>query len=112
MLHIFKLIRELKRALQANNQSSLGKFAVNTQQVDAHTIFTEKSTRTLQSFSSALSFHQARNSLFRVNPFRADASSFAKSESWEDTINTLVGYTEGYIRSLFIIRSKLEGTCR
>jgi aspartate carbamoyltransferase len=65
----------------------------------------EDSTRTKESFRNAAKFHDAK-----VNDFQAQTSSITtKKESITDTVKMLFGYSR---RSIFIVRSKLEGVCR
>lgn len=66
----------------------------------------ENSTRTKESFLNAAKFHDVK-----VNIFDCQTSSFLKSETITDTIKMLIGYSPAG-RTIFVIRSKLEGVCR
>ncbi len=112
MLYFFNFVKLFKIAFLSDIKEVLKRFMIDNQPTNAYTIFTENSTRTKGSFTRALDFHQTNNPLFKHPPFDPNKSSFNKSESWEDTINTLLGYSNKYLRNLFIIRSKLEGVCR
>jgi len=68
-------------------------------------LFMENSTRTKDSFRNAASFHGVK-----VNEFHAQTSSFQKNETITDTIKMLSLYS--IKRSIFVIRSPIEGVCR
>ncbi len=101
-LYLYEQTRELKRALGAGED--VGRFAINEPSMGLYLIFLEDSTRTKESFRNAALFHGVK-----VNDFNVAGSSFNKMESVTDTIKMLTGYSE---RSVFVVRSKLEGTCR
>lgn len=68
-------------------------------------MFMEGSTRTRESFRNAGTFHGVK-----VNEFQAATSSFTKSETITDAMKMLSGYSTE--RTVFVIRSPLEGVCR
>ncbi|ABR31047.1 bifunctional aspartate carbamoyltransferase catalytic subunit/aspartate carbamoyltransferase regulatory subunit [Thermosipho melanesiensis] len=73
--------------------------------VGIYIIFVEPSTRTKESFINAAKFHKNA----KVNIFDSEHSSFNKKESYVDTFNMLTGYND---YSIFIVRTRLEGTCK
>lgn len=101
-LFLYKKTRELKETIK--NKSNLADFKLSDKDYGIYLVFLEDSTRTKESFVNAAKFHDAK-----VNIFDSATSSFNKKESITDTIKMLFGYSD---RSLFIIRSKLEGVCR
>ncbi len=107
MLYLFNKVRLLKQALAANNTQLVKEFVIQGA-LGIYLIFAENSTRTKNSFLAAAKFHQAYNPNIRVNVFDLAGSSFAKQESWQDTVNNLMGY----FNRVFIIRSHLEGVCQ
>lgn len=101
-LYLYEKTRRLKEALLSGEDG--GEFALHDSQLGVYLVFLEDSTRTKESFRNAAKFHGVK-----VNDFNVQSSSFNKRESITDTIKMLFGYSS---RSLFIVRSKLEGTCR
>lgn len=101
-LYLYQKTRELKAALIAGEDTS--RFALHDPMMGVYLVFLEDSTRTKESFRNAAKFHGVK-----VNEFNVQGSSFNKQESITDTIKMLFGYSG---RSMFIIRSKLEGTTR
>jgi aspartate carbamoyltransferase len=99
--YLYQKTRELKEGLAAGK--TMEDFRIKDEDFSMYLLFLEDSTRTKESFRNAAAFHGAR-----VNVFDSTHSSFNKKESLTDTIKMLVGYAG---RSLFIIRSKQEGTC-
>ncbi|CAE7327303.1 pyrBI [Symbiodinium natans] len=67
-------------------------------------IFMEGSTRTRESLRNAAVYHGVK-----VNEFQAETSSFQKNETITDTMKMLSVYSTQ--RSVFVIRSVLEGVC-
>lgn len=67
-------------------------------------LFMEGSTRTKESFRNAAIYHNVK-----VNEFQAETSSFQKNETITDTMKMLSVYSTR--RSVFIVRSPLEGVC-
>eukprot|EP00931_Biecheleriopsis_adriatica_P114768 TRINITY_DN90682_c0_g1_i1.p1 TRINITY_DN90682_c0_g1~~TRINITY_DN90682_c0_g1_i1.p1 ORF type:complete len:588 (-),score=134.32 TRINITY_DN90682_c0_g1_i1:78-1841(-) len=67
-------------------------------------IFMEGSTRTRESLRNAAVYHGVK-----VNEFQAETSSFQKNETITDTMKMLAVYSTE--RSVFVIRSELEGVC-
>lgn len=67
-------------------------------------IFMEGSTRTRESLRNAASYHGVK-----VNEFQAESSSFQKNETITDTMKMLTVYSTK--RSVFVVRSPLEGVC-
>ncbi|WP_175420039.1 bifunctional aspartate carbamoyltransferase catalytic subunit/aspartate carbamoyltransferase regulatory subunit [Marinitoga sp. 1154] len=86
------------------NKEDLSEFMIN-KNVGIYIVFIEPSTRTKESFINAAKFHKKA----RVTIFDSNHSSFNKKESYVDTFNMLTGYSD---YSIFIVRTKLEGTCR
>mmetsp|Transcript_37671 Transcript_37671/g.117395 ORF Transcript_37671/g.117395 Transcript_37671/m.117395 type:complete len:608 (-) Transcript_37671:32-1855(-) len=68
-------------------------------------LFMEGSTRTKEALRNAAVYHGVK-----VNEFQAETSSFQKNETITDTMKMLSVYSTG--RSVFVIRSPLEGVCR
>jgi aspartate carbamoyltransferase len=103
-LYLYQKTRELKDALAAGDTRTLDALRVRRPDVAVYLLFLEDSTRTKESFRNAAKFHDVR-----LNDFSASGSSFNKKESITDTIRMLVGYSE---QSVFVLRTKHEGTCR
>ncbi len=101
-LYLYEKTRALKAALTGGGEAR--QFAVADPTLGVYLIFLEDSTRTKESFRNAAKFHGVK-----VNDFNVQSSSFNKKESITDTIKMLYGYSA---RSMFVIRSKLEGTSR
>lgn len=101
-IYLYEKTRELKECL-ARGDDPAG-FRVNDPELGIYLVFLEDSTRTKESFRNAAKFHGVK-----VNDFNVQGSSFNKKESITDTIKMLFGYSA---RSMFVIRSRLEGTCR
>jgi len=102
---LYEQARKIKEAtLSMEHGRVLDGYRINDPDVALYLFFMEDSTRTKESFRNAAKFHG-----LRVNDFDAKTSSFQKKESITDTVKTLVGYAE---RSLFVVRTSLEGTCR
>ncbi len=102
--YLYAKTRELKRALAEHDDDAIQALRVDRPDVATYLMFLENSTRTKESFRNAAKFHN-----LRLNDFSATASSFSKKESITDTVRMLVGYSE---QSIFVMRTKLEGTCR
>lgn len=100
--YMYRKTRELKEAIAAGGD--LSPFKIASEELGVYLMFLEDSTRTKESFRNAAKFHGAK-----VNVFDAGTSSFSKNESLTDTVKMLFGYSP---RSLFVVRSKLEGVCR
>ncbi|MFW5738326.1 MAG: bifunctional aspartate carbamoyltransferase catalytic subunit/aspartate carbamoyltransferase regulatory subunit, partial [Spirochaetota bacterium] len=103
-IYLYDQTRRLKEALRSGDPASIGRFRVDRPDLSVYLLFLEDSTRTKESFRNAAKFHN-----LRVNDFSATGSSFSKKESITDTVKMLVGYSQ---QSLFVVRTKLEGTCR
>ena len=101
-IYLYEKTKELKETVR--NKKDLSLFKLGDPDFGIYLMFLEDSTRTKESFVNAAKFHNAK-----VNIFDASTSSFNKKESITDTIRMLFGYSE---KSLFIIRTKLEGVCR
>lgn len=102
-MYLYTKTRELKRAIE--NGHDITKFKVQDPNLNVYLFFLEDSTRTKESFRNAAKFHGAR-----VNDFLFQSSSIIKKkESITDTVKMLFGYGA---RSMFVVRSKLEGVCR
>merc|ERR1712151_1065205 len=67
-------------------------------------LFMDSSTRTKESLRNAGTYHGVK-----VNDFHAASSSFTKNETITDCIKMLSVYSTE--RSVFVIRSPLEGVC-
>mmetsp|Transcript_117660 Transcript_117660/g.344566 ORF Transcript_117660/g.344566 Transcript_117660/m.344566 type:complete len:611 (+) Transcript_117660:50-1882(+) len=78
---------------------------VNDPDSTVYLLFMEGSTRTKESLRNAGVHHGVK-----VNEFQAETSSFQKNETITDTMKMLSVYSTG--RSVFVIRSPLEGVCR
>eukprot|EP00906_Rhabdomonas_costata_P016177 RCo023216 len=102
-VYLYEKARALKEAIRDGRDPS--EFKVTDEDITAYLFFMEDSTRTKESFRNAAKFHS-----IKVNDFDCRTSSFNKKESITDTIRMLTGYSMR--RSVFIIRSKLEGVCR
>jgi len=68
-------------------------------------LFLDSSTRTKESLRNAAAFHAVK-----VNEFSAETSSFKKNETITDAMKMLTVYSTQ--RSIFVIRSPIEGICR
>ncbi len=101
-LYLYEKTRELKAALQSGGDAAA--FRLSDPDAGVYLFFMEDSTRTRESFRNAVKFHN-----LKVNDFAAASSSVNKNESITDTVRMLVGYST---RSIFVVRTKLEGTCR
>ncbi len=99
---LYRKTRELKEAIR--DGCDLSRYRIDDGDYAVHLVFLENSTRTRESFLNAARFHRVR-----VNRFDVGTSSFQKNESISDTAKMLVGYAP---ESCFVVRSKLEGTCR
>lgn len=100
--YLYRKTRELKEAWAAGGD--LTPFRIIDPELSVYLMFLEDSTRTKESFRNAAKFHD-----IRLNVFDASSSSFKKSESLVDTIKMLFGYGR---RSIFIMRTEMEGVCR
>lgn len=77
---------------------------VDDESSTVYLLFMEASTRTRESIRNAAVFHGVK-----VNEFQAETSSFQKSETITDTMKMLTVYSTE--RSVFVIRSPMEGVC-
>jgi len=102
-LFLYQQTKRLKEKWK--NKESLDEFRIKNKDIGIYIVFIESSTRTKESFINAARFH--RNA--RVSIFDSSHSSFNKKESYADTFNMLTGYSD---YSIFVVRSKLEGTCK
>ena len=100
-LYLYRKTAELKKKYL--NNEDVSEFRIVDPDMSAYLIFMENSTRTKESFRNACQFHD-----IKLNIFDAGTSSFAKQESYSDTIKMLFGYSK---RSLFIMRTGEEGVC-
>lgn len=87
-----------------NEGEDLTEFRIEDPNMNIYLMFLENSTRTKESFRNAAQFHNVN-----LNIFDVESSSFLKSESILDTVKMLSGYSR---RSVFIMRTKMEGVCR
>ncbi|AEX84821.1 aspartate carbamoyltransferase [Marinitoga piezophila KA3] len=101
-LFLYEKTKQLKKKWL--EKQDLSEFMIN-KNVGIYIVFIEPSTRTKESFINAAKFHKKA----KVTIFDSNHSSFNKKESYLDTFNMLTGYSD---YSIFVIRSKLEGTCR
>mmetsp|Transcript_9423 Transcript_9423/g.26043 ORF Transcript_9423/g.26043 Transcript_9423/m.26043 type:complete len:570 (-) Transcript_9423:56-1765(-) len=103
--YLYDQTRKLKHAWHHGSESDLDPFRIQApKELSVWLMFLEASTRTKESFRNAANFHNAT-----LNTFDAATSSIGKkSESLVDTVKMLYGYSK---RSIFIIRSKMEGVC-
>ncbi|OQX29429.1 MAG: aspartate carbamoyltransferase [Spirochaeta sp. LUC14_002_19_P3] len=100
--YLYQKTREFKEAW--THGGDLSPFRIEDPQLSVYLMFFEDSTRTKESFRNAAQFHNVA-----VNIFDAKNSSITKSESIVDTIKMLFGYSQ---RSIFILRTRMEGVCR
>lgn len=103
-VYLYEQTRRLKEALARGDRDAIERFRVRKPQLGVYLFFLEDSTRTKESFRNAAKFHDVK-----LNDFSASGSSFKKKESITDTVKMLVGYSEA---SIFVVRTKQEGTCR
>lgn len=108
--YLYKKSKELKEAWTnaqdkgaSDGAVSLAPFRIDDPDLNVYLMFLEASTRTKESFRAAANFHNCK-----LNVFDAATSSFTKKESIIDTIKMLVGYSR---RTVFIMRTKMEGVC-
>ena len=99
--YLYRKTRELKEAWTSG--ADLTPFRISDPDLSIYLMFLEDSTRTKESFRNAAKFHDVK-----LNVFDASSSSFKKSESLVDTVKMLFGYGR---RSIFIMRTKMEGVC-
>ena len=99
--YLYEKTRELKAAWSTDGDVS--PFRIEDPELNVYLMFLEASTRTKESFRSAANFHNVT-----LNVFDAATSSFTKKESLVDTLKMLVGYSK---RTIFIMRTKMEGVC-
>ena len=100
--YLYRKAREFKEAWTSGGD--LTPFRISDPELSVYLMFLEDSTRTKESFRNAVNFHDVM-----LNVFDASSSSFKKSESLVDTVKMLFGYGR---RSIFIMRTKMEGVCR
>lgn len=100
--YLYRKAREFKEAWISGGD--LTPFRISDPELSVYLMFLEDSTRTKESFRNAVNFHDVM-----LNVFDASSSSFKKSESLVDTVKMLFGYGR---RSIFIMRTKMEGVCR
>jgi len=100
--YLYRKTAEIKAAILDNGD--LSAYRYGDKDLSVYLIFLEDSTRTKESFRNAALFHEAT-----VSDFDVAHSSFNKKESLTDTLKMLVGYSR---RSVFIIRSTVEGVTR
>ncbi len=100
--YLYQKSRELKAAWASGGD--LSPFRICDPELNVYLMFLEDSTRTKESFRNAANFHDVK-----LNVFDASSSSFKKSESLVDTVKMLFGYGR---RSIFVMRTKMEGVCR
>ncbi len=102
-VYLYSKTREIKEALLSGGD--LSEYHLEDPGLGIYLLFLEDSTRTKESFRNAAKFYGTK-----VNDFHAKTSSITtKKESITDTVKMLFGYSQ---RSIFVVRSKLEGVCR
>jgi aspartate carbamoyltransferase len=101
--YLYEKTRELKQAWSQLEGGDVTPFRIEDPELNVYLMFLEPSTRTRESFRSAANFHNVT-----LSDFDASTSSFTKQESIIDTIKMLVGYGK---RTVFIMRTKMEGVC-
>ena len=108
--YLYEKTKELKmawtntaNASKEERANALAPFRIEDPELNVYLMFLEASTRTKESFRSAANFHNVT-----LNIFDAATSSFTKKESLVDTLKMLVGYGK---KSIFIMRTKMEGVC-
>ncbi len=99
--YLYQKTREFKEVWASGGD--LTPFRISDPELNVYLMFLEDSTRTKESFRNAAKFHD-----ITLNVFDASSSSFNKSESLVDTVKMLFGYGR---RSIFIMRTKMEGVC-
>jgi aspartate carbamoyltransferase len=117
-LYLYERTRQLKKKHSNNRviQEEMAPPLFNVQDPDeddkvadpdasVYLLFLESSTRTKESLRNAAAFHAVK-----VNEFSAETSSFKKNETITDTMKMLTVYSTQ--RSIFVIRSPIEGVCR
>lgn len=100
--YLYEKTRALKAAW-SQPDGDVTPFRIEDPELNVYLMFLEPSTRTRESFRSAANFHNVT-----LSDFDASTSSFTKQESIIDTIKMLVGYGK---RTIFIMRTKMEGVC-
>jgi len=100
--HLYHKISQLKKTYVQWDADALDQYRIWNWDLWIYEVFLEDSTRTRESFTNAISFHQAKS-----NNLDVSHSSFNKKESYTDTFNMLTGYHN----QIFIVRSKLEWVC-
>lgn len=101
-VYLYEQTRRLKEAIREGGSAE--EFRIRDPDMAVYLFFMEDSTRTKESFRNASKFHD-----LRLNDFSSEHSSVKKKETITDTVRMLSGYSA---RSLFIVRTRLEGTCR
>ncbi|ACJ76020.1 bifunctional aspartate carbamoyltransferase catalytic subunit/aspartate carbamoyltransferase regulatory subunit [Thermosipho africanus H17ap60334] len=101
-MFLYAQTRKLKKLWK--EKSDISEFQIK-KNVGIYIVFVEPSTRTKESFINAARFHKNA----KVNIFDSEHSSFNKKESYLDTFNMLTGYSD---YSIFVLRTRLEGTCK
>jgi aspartate carbamoyltransferase len=109
MIYLFEKTRELQEAKINKDWKAVDKFRANgpyskikNPDLGIYEVFLEDSTRTKHSFINAAKFHLLKHEVFDVA-----TSSINKSETYADSINTILGYSNHIVN----VRSKLEGVC-
>ncbi len=103
-VYLYDQTRLLKASLRDGDRRIVERFRIDRPEIGVYLLFLEDSTRTKESFRNAAKFHRVK-----LNDFAVAGSSFSKKESITDTIKMLVGYSD---QSIFVLRTRLEGTCR
>ncbi len=103
-VYLYEKSRLIKEAFLAGDRREMDRFRLSDQDLCVYLAFLEDSTRTKESFRNAAKFHNVK-----VNDFTSAGSSFNKNESVTDTMKMLAGYST---RSIFVVRSRMEGVCR
>jgi len=117
-LYLFQRARDLKAQASGTSASDLSPapplcdiadadvpLKVDDADSTVYLVFMEGSTRTKESLRNAAVYHGVK-----VNEFSVESSSFKKSETLTDTMKMLTLYSTQ--RSVFVLRSHLEGCCR
>lgn len=100
--HLYQKMSDLKTAYTQWDTKKLDQYRIWNKDLWIYEVFLEDSTRTRESFTNAINFHQVKS-----NDLDVSHSSFNKKESYTDTFNMLTGYHN----QIFIVRSKLEWVC-
>eukprot|EP00746_Dinoflagellata_sp_MGD_P032404 gnl/MRDRNA2_/MRDRNA2_17710_c0_seq1.p1 gnl/MRDRNA2_/MRDRNA2_17710_c0~~gnl/MRDRNA2_/MRDRNA2_17710_c0_seq1.p1 ORF type:complete len:626 (-),score=99.95 gnl/MRDRNA2_/MRDRNA2_17710_c0_seq1:214-2007(-) len=106
-LFLYEMTKQLKAAVATGDQRWIDYLRWNDSNASAYLIFMQEHARNREQFLKAAEFHR-----LKVSKFMASASTthLEKRGTITDTIKMLLTYSLG--RTVFVIRSELEGVCR